>query len=33
LKRQRGMQTSRIKMIYFILVLTVKTKLRDQILK
>jgi hypothetical protein len=33
LKGQRGMQTARAKMIYFVLVLTVKTKLRGQILK
>jgi hypothetical protein len=30
---KRGMQTFKTKMIYFILVLTVKTKLRGRILK
>jgi hypothetical protein len=33
LKRQRGMQTGRTKMIYFVLVFTVKTKLHGRILK
>jgi hypothetical protein len=33
LRRQRGMQTTRTKMIYFVLVLSVKTKLLDRILK